>query len=102
MSTGVTGAVERRAGMSEGRDLVMELEAAGEGEPCRAVLACHALYTLGLGDEEVRAAWPKLAGRPSGRVRAFLTNLKEEREELWMHHISAFAKQVEAGDGTPA
>ena len=76
-----------------------DFQSAHEEEPCKGVWACSALYRLGekhqrLTDEEIQVLWPKLAGRPTGRVRALLANVQHERRETWTHHISAFAKHV--------
>jgi hypothetical protein len=63
-----------------------------------AVAACHALYDLGLEDEEVAANWRKIAYRPAGRVRDFLDNVSTTRREHWQRHFTEFAKNVDERD----
>ena len=72
-----------------------ELKEAPEEEPCMGLWAVAGLYDLGLDDEQARN-WPKLAGRPAGRVRALLTKLREEKPELIQTRLTEFAKNCES------
>ena len=83
-----------RGGREFVRDLAVELEKAGTDEPCLGIWAVHALYELGLDSFEVQASWRKLAGRPTGRVRAFIANLEGEKREAYQHHLTQFGKNV--------
>ncbi len=70
----------------------VSLQNRDENQPVSKVQAVHHLYELGLDDNAVAVCRDKVAGAPTGQVRALLANLEGVRPELIQHHISAFAK----------